>query len=85
MNPKLPEIDLGLLLSELADSLTPKDVANIRELLNVNEIGLAVETFCEQLYERGAMCSRSQIDRIASIGGAIGIDPEYWEILGAGF
>lgn len=69
------------LLNELSQSLTSADVEGIQELIEANELGVALEDFCTQLFERDAVCSREQIDRIAEIGKATAINSEYWQNL----
>jgi hypothetical protein len=76
---KALELKFNTLLRELSTSLTETDIEQIRELVNVGELGLAFEHFCTQLYEWDAVCSREQIDRIAYIGEAMGIKPDYWQ------
>jgi len=70
-----------ILITELGPSLTAMDVEQIRELVDANELGVAFENFCTQLYERDAVCSLDQLNQITSIGSAMGIGPEYWEHL----
>ena len=69
------------LLAELGPSLTAEDVLQIQELVGANELGVAFENFCTQLYEREATCSPDQLNQIALIGTAIGVRSEYWTIL----
>ena len=70
-----------VLLDELSQSLTAADVEQIQELVHANELGVAFENLCTQLYERAAVCSLEQIDRIAEIGNAMAIDSTYWQNL----
>ena len=76
------ERQFEVLLDELSTSLTMNDVEQIRELARANELGIAVENFCTQLYERQAVCTKEQVIRIAEIGKAIGINSSFWNILG---
>ena len=69
------------LLTKLGPSLTGTDVEQIQELVTANELGVAFENFCTQLYERDAACSSDQLIEISSIGAAMGINSEYWEHL----
>jgi hypothetical protein len=78
---KALERKFNTLLRELSTSLTETDIEQIRELVNVGELGVAFEHFCTQLYEWDAMCSREQIDRMAYIGEAMGIKPAYWQTI----
>jgi len=66
---------------ELSKFLTQSDVEQILDLVNANELGIALENFCTQLYERDAVCSREHIGRICAIGEVMGIKPEYWDII----
>lgn len=72
------ELQFEVLLKELSMSLTETDVGEMRELVQTNELDVAFENFCTQFYERDAVCSEDQIIRIAAIGEAMGIKPEYW-------
>jgi hypothetical protein len=74
---KALELKFNILLRELSTSLTETDIEQIQELVNVGELGVAFENFCTQLYQWDAVCSREQIDRIAYIGEAMGIKPDY--------
>jgi len=76
---KTLEEKFEVLLAALASSLTSYDVVQIQELVEANELGVAFENFCTQLYERDAVCSSDQLNEITSIGTAMGIRPEYWE------
>ena len=73
------ELQFEVLLKELSTSLTVSDIEQIRELVDANELGVAFENFCTQLYERDAVCSRGQMKRIAAVGEAMGIKPDYWK------
>ena len=75
------EKQFKILLTEMSQSLTVQDVDQITELVDANELGVAFENFCMQLYERGATCSPEQLVLIGSIGTAMNINPEYWERL----
>jgi hypothetical protein len=75
------ERQFAALLEEMSKSLTATDLEQIRELVDVGELGVAFENFCTQLYERGGVCERGQILRIAAIGEAMRINPRYWQIL----
>lgn len=72
------------LLKEFVESLTTSDCEQIRELAEANELGVAFENFCTQLFERDAVCSADQHRRIESIGTAIGISSDYWRNLATG-
>jgi hypothetical protein len=76
---KALKLKFNTLLGELSTSLTEADIEQIRELVDAGELGVAFENFCTQLYEWDAVCSREQIDRIAYIGKAMGIKPDYWQ------
>ena len=78
---KALEEQFEALLEELAGSLTPTDCEQIRELVGANELGVAFENFCTQLFERDAVCSLDQKRRIESIGTAMGISADYWKNL----
>ena len=69
------------LLGELGPSLTFTDVEQIQELVDANELGVAFENFCTQLYERDAVCSPEQLERISFVGTAMGINSDFWEPL----
>lgn len=69
------------LLEELEEKLTFSDCEQIRELVDANELGVAFENFCTQLFERDAVCSVGQLHRIEAIGKAMGISPDYWKTL----
>ena len=73
-----------ILLTTLGPSLTATDVEQIQELVEFNELGVAFENFCTQLYERDATCSPEELSQITSIGTTMGISPEYWENLETG-
>jgi hypothetical protein len=72
------ELQFEVILKELSTSLTETEVGQMQELVRANELGVAFENFCRQLYERGAVCSQEQIIRIAAIGEAMGIEADYW-------
>ncbi len=78
---KTLEQQFAALLEELADSLTTSDCEQIRELVDANELGVAFENFCTQLFERDAVCSADQHRRIESVGKAMGISADYWKNL----
>lgn len=71
------------LLEELAESLAASDSEQIRELVDANELGVAFEIFCTQLFERDTECSADQLRRIESIGRSMGISADYWKNLAA--
>jgi hypothetical protein len=77
---RVPRLGLGSVVTLRAES-TETDIEQIRELVDARELGVAFENFCTQLYEWDAVCSREQIDRIAYIGKAMGIKPDYWRII----
>lgn len=70
-----------VLLTQLGPSLTDTDVEQIQELVDANELGVAFESFCTQLFERIFECSRDQLDQRLSIGAAMVISPDYWKNL----
>lgn len=69
------------LVDELADRLAISDCDQIRELVDANELGVAFENFCTQLFEWDAVCSAEQYRRIEFIGKAMGISADYWKNL----
>jgi hypothetical protein len=69
------------LFEEFADRLATSDCDQIRELVDANELGVAFENFCTQLFEWDAPCSAEQYGRIESIGKAMGISADYWKNL----
>jgi hypothetical protein len=78
---KTLEENFIVLLTQLGPSLTDTDVEQIQELVDANELGVAFENFCTQLFERNFACSREQLNQISSIGAAMGISPDYWKNL----
>ncbi|PYS72976.1 MAG: hypothetical protein DMF69_06180 [Acidobacteria bacterium] len=70
-----------ILLIELGPSLTAMDLQQVQELVDANELGVAFENFCTQLFERDAVSSRDQLDQIVTLGAAMGISQEYWNHL----
>ena len=78
---KTLEQQLRELLDELSERLTTADCDQVRELVDANELGVAFENLCTQLFERDAVCSLEQHRRIESIGNAIGISADYWKNL----
>jgi hypothetical protein len=78
---KILEEQFRILLRALGPSLTTEDVEQTQELVDHNELGVAFENFCTQLYELDVTCSPDQLTQIASIGTAMGISSEYWTIL----
>jgi len=66
------------LLEDFSSFLTINDYEQIQELIHANEIGIAFENFCTQLFEREATCSINQLHLISEIGKEIGMSPRYW-------
>ena len=69
------------IVKQLSSKLTPSDVAQIDELINVGELVVAFENFCTQLYERDAVCSMAEVQQIALLGAELGVEEKYWAIL----
>lgn len=68
---------------ELERSLTSDEVQMIWELLDVGELGLAIEMLCSQLSEHGSTVDGEAIDRLRAVGTAMRLEPRQWEILRA--
>jgi hypothetical protein len=75
------EIQFIAIVNEQSLALPKPDVDEIRSLVDDNELGVAFENFCTQLYEYDAPCTSEQIHRIAALGLALKVSPRYWEIL----
>ena len=74
-----PRSEFETLLHEVSQKLTTDDIEQIMDLLLANELGVAFENLCTQLYERDAVCTKDQIDQITRIGNALKIDSDYWQ------
>ncbi|HET6293165.1 MAG TPA: MafI family immunity protein [Kribbella sp.] len=68
-------------LLESEHSLTPDDVENIWELIDVGEPGVAFELLCSQLYEYDAAVSPRMLDSLREMGTSMQLKPRQWEIL----
>jgi hypothetical protein len=53
----------------------------IQELLDHNELGLALETLCSTLHESGLPVPAPAYARLEQAGAAMDLDPITWEVL----
>jgi hypothetical protein len=66
------------LLNEVKDKLRPEDEMYIKEFIEHNELGLAYETLCTQIYEYGVQISPTSYEKIIFCGNSMGIEPSMW-------
>ena len=58
------------------------EIEEVKELIDVNENKLALETVCAIFYEEKKMVTQEQLELIKSIGKNMTISPQKWERLG---
>lgn len=68
---------------EAAKGLTPNDIENVQELIEVGELLVAFETLCTQIYEWEIALSPEVIRDLEELGVSLGADPtlagDLWE------
>ncbi len=73
-------------LNELLDlcrsNFSEDEIEEVKELIDVNENKLALETVCAIFYEEKKMVTQEQLELIKSIGKNMTISPQKWERLG---
>lgn len=72
------EATLINLARETHQSLPNDTAATVIELAQAGEWGIALEILCEQLFEYDISISRAARDRIAALGGQMGLDSTLW-------
>ncbi len=68
-------------IAECDGQLPSGQLADMRELTEAGEPGVALENLCTQLYEYGVWLDLATLRQIAEIGKAMGVEPRYWELL----
>jgi hypothetical protein len=63
---------------QLAGPLPDADVANVLDLLDAGESGVAFETLCTQLYEYEVQVPADTQAELAPIGQQMGLAPHLW-------
>lgn len=72
------EIKLSKLLIEVKNKLPSNDVNIILEFIEHNEVGLAFETLCTQLYEYNVQISIEIYRELSFCGKSMKIEPDMW-------
>ena len=79
----LPQIEsrVAALLERASSFFPTNEVNDIVDLIRHGEPGVALENFCEQLYEREVRVPSAILTEIAVLGEAMGMKSRYWEML----
>jgi hypothetical protein len=75
--------DISELLQDVADKLALEDVKNINEFIENNELGLAYETLCTQIYEYDIEISSKFYEKVVTFGISINCSSAIWTPLEA--
>ena len=84
MNLQEIERRLLALLKEGHALLPSSEMQEMIELVQAGEPGIGLENFCTQLYEHDVVGPPRILVEISCLGGAMGIQPRYWERLKKG-
>lgn len=69
------------ILKGLESDLPLNQLAEMRQLTEAGEPGIAFENLCTQLYENDVSVAPAVLQQLTGIGEAMGIETTYWELL----
>ncbi|HEV8001711.1 MAG TPA: MafI family immunity protein [Planctomycetaceae bacterium] len=75
------ESDLERLLLDLSSELSDPDAAEVRSFIDAGEYGVAFETLCDVIVERGVVIPRDAHERMTELAGRMDIEKRFWSEL----
>jgi hypothetical protein len=75
------ETDFGTILQQLVAVMTPEELKEVSQFVDVGEYGVAFEALCMILREKKVAPEKSLRVALHQLGEVMGIDRDYWSEL----